>query len=70
MRNHLSILGRWSGSGGRLGPRCRCCEEQLRTPNLDSTTRWRAADGTYLITMFGRTSVELKMVEFCRPGGH
>ena len=70
MRNHLSILGRWSGSGGRLGPRCRCCQEQFRTPKLVHTTPWRSADGTYLITMFGRTSVELKSMHFERAGGH
>ena len=35
---------------------------------MDSTSPWRAANGTYLISMFGRISVELKTVEICRCG--
>ena len=67
---HPSFVSRWTSSGGHLGPHCRRCEEQLRSANMVSTSPWRAANGTMLISMVGRTSMLLKSVHFDRAGGH
>ena len=43
-------------------------KEQLRTANMVPTSTWRAANGTYVIVIFGRTYALLKLVQFRRTG--